>query len=68
MKTYRYHAQVTSVDKKHLHLFRKMFSCGLREAQNGEVNFHDIQGEVLEAVINFVYTGKVQVILMAYMD
>lgn len=38
-----------------------MFSCGLREAQNGEVNFHDIQAEVLESVINFVYTGKVQV-------
>lgn len=45
-----------------------MFSCGLREAQNGEVNFHDIQAEVLEAVINFVYTGKVQVRLYGLRD
>lgn len=38
-----------------------MFSCGFKEAQNGEVNFHDIQPEVLQAVIYFIYTGKIQV-------
>ena len=38
-----------------------MFSCGLKEAQDGEVTFHDIQPEVLLAVINFIYTGKIKV-------
>jgi hypothetical protein len=38
-----------------------MFSCGLKEAQDGEVTFHDIQPEVLLSVINFIYTGKIQV-------
>jgi hypothetical protein len=41
--------------------FRKMFSCGFREAQDGQVNFHDIQPEVLRAVIYFIYTGKIQI-------
>jgi hypothetical protein len=38
-----------------------MFSCGLKEAKDGEVKFHDMQSEVLAAVINFIYTGKMQV-------
>ncbi|CAG7822048.1 unnamed protein product [Allacma fusca] len=41
--------------------FRKMFSCGLKETQDGEVQFHDIQPETLLAVINFIYTGKIQI-------
>jgi len=38
-----------------------MFSCGLKEAQDGEVKFHDMQVDVLAAVVDFIYTGKVKV-------
>jgi len=41
--------------------FRKMFSYGFKEAQNGEVKFHDLSPDVLLSVVHFIYTGKIKV-------
>lgn len=38
-----------------------MFSCGLSESQNGQVQFHDMLPSVLSSVLDFIYTGKIQV-------
>ena len=38
--------------------FEAMFSSGMREAVSGEVTFHDMEPNIMENMLEFIYTGK----------
>jgi len=38
--------------------FEVMFTSGMRESQSGHVTLHDIESELFEEVLDFIYTGK----------
>ena len=41
--------------------YKGLFRSGMRETENHEINFDDIETENLEAVISFIYTGKADI-------
>ena len=38
--------------------FEAMFSSGMREAISGEITFHDMEPNIMQSILEFVYTGK----------
>ena len=38
--------------------FEAMFSSGMREATSGEIKFHDMEPNIMENILAFIYTGN----------
>lgn len=43
----------------HSIVFEAMFQCNMRESQTNRVEIDDIDGNIMEEFINYIYTGKI---------